>query len=51
MCSAECTLCPNTAKYNALADITLLRFDMRAFAHTYVYMICCARYGHPGDRE
>ena len=41
MCSAECTLCPNTAdrknsKYYALADITLLRFDVRAFAHTYV---------------
>ena len=39
MCSAECTLCPNTAdhknsKYYALADITLLRFDVRAFAHT-----------------
>ena len=35
MCSAECTLCPNTAdrqnsKYYALADITLLRFDVRA---------------------
>ena len=33
MCSAECTLCPNTAdrknsKYYALADITLLRFDV-----------------------
>ena len=44
MCSAECTLCPNTAdrknsKYYALADITLLRFDARAFAHTYVYML------------
>ena len=42
MCSAECTLCPNTAdrknsKYYALADITLLRFDVRAFAHTYTY--------------
>ena len=41
MCSAECTLCPNTAdrknsKYYALADITLLRFDVRAFAHTCV---------------
>ena len=39
MCSAECMLCPNTAerknsKYYALADITLLRFDVRAFAHT-----------------
>ena len=44
MCSVECTLCPNTAdrknlKYYALADITLLRFDVRAFAHTYT---CCA---------
>ena len=41
MCSAECTLCPNTAdrknsKYYALADITLLPFDVRAFAHTDV---------------
>ena len=40
MCSAECTLCPNMAdrknsKYYALADFTLLRFDVRAFAHTY----------------
>ena len=37
-----------TAKYYALADITSLRFDVRAFAHTYT---CCARYGYPGDRE
>ena len=50
MCSAECTLCPNTAdrknsKYYAVADITLLRFDVRAFAHTYVRTYtCCARY-------
>ena len=41
MCSAECTLCPNTADcknstYYALADITLLHFDVRAFAHTYM---------------
>ena len=36
------------SKYYALADITLLRFDGRAFAHTYT---CCARYGYPGDRE
>ena len=35
-------------KYYALADITLLRFDVRAFAHTH---ICCARYGYPGDDE
>ena len=47
MCSAECTLCPNT-EYYALADITLLRFDVRAFTHTHTY---CARYGYPGDRE
>ena len=37
MCSAECTLCPNTAdrkksKYYALADMTLLRFDVREYA-------------------
>ena len=25
-------------KYYALGDITLLRFDVRAFAHTYVYV-------------
>ena len=46
MCSAECTLCPNTAdrknsKYYALADITSLRFDVRAFA--YVYMLRALR--------
>ena len=33
----------NTTKYYALADITLLRFDVSAFAHTYT---CCARYGY-----
>ena len=48
MCSAECTLCPNTAdrkisKYYALADITLLRFDLRALAHTYVDMLRAQR--------
>ena len=36
-CTAECMLCPYTAdrknsKYYALADITLLHFDVRAFA-------------------
>ena len=36
-----------SAQYYALADITSLRFDVRAFAHTYT---CCARYGYPGDR-
>ena len=30
-------------KYYALADITLLRFDVRAFAHTYVYMLRALR--------
>ena len=35
-CSAGC-------KYYALADITLLRFDVRAFAHTYVYMLRALR--------
>ena len=37
-----------TAKYYALADITLLRFDVRAFGHTYTY---CARYGYRVPRR
>ena len=35
------------SKYYALADITLPRFDVRAFAHTYMYVrtyTCCARH-------
>ena len=46
-----------TAKIRrALADIILLRFDVRAFAHTYVRAYtCCARYRYTGiyprDRE
>ena len=41
MCSPGCTY--GRPKYYTLADITLLRFDVRAFAHTYT---CCARYGY-----